>query len=298
MQAVTKIFRNPTLGIVHLCRIFPFRLISDKKYLELFFYAYQGKKLNLDNPNTFNEKLQWLKLYDRNPLYTELSDKYLVREYVKETIGEQYLTRLYGVWDKVNGTILNDLPNQFVLKCNHDSGSVVICRDKRSVDWKKAFAKLNKNVSKNYYWKSREYNYLNIQRRIIAEEYLTDGNNDELTDYKVFCFDGEAKFIQVDSGRFSNHIRNFYDCDWNFLDVEYGCKNDSKRLDRRPDELPEILALAEKLSKGMPHVRVDFYVSNHRVYFGEMTFHHGGGAMIVRPYDYDIIWGNYLHLPQ
>ncbi len=295
---IKKIFNLPLVA-THLCMHWPFNKISDERFLKYSFRAYQDRKLDLENPKSFNEKLQWLKIYDRKDEYTTLTDKYLVREYVKEKIGEKYLIPLLGVWDNAKDIDFDSLPDEFVLKCNHDSGSVVICKDKKTFDKKKAIKKLNKALEIQYFRKSREWNYKNIERKIIAERLMKNNDGEqELTDYKYFCFDGEPKFIQVDTGRFTDHVRNFYDPDWNFIDVKNGCKNDSSIIVPEPKQHKEMLELARKLSLGMAHVRVDFYISNEEILFGELTFHHGGGFMKVEPYEYDLKWGEYLKLPK
>lgn len=284
--------------MAHVCRYWPFRMISDERYLKMFYKGYQHRNLNLSNPRTFNEKLQWLKLYDRRPEYTEMSDKYLVRDYVKKKIGEKYLVPLLGVWEHVDEIDYDALPEQFVLKCNHDSGSVCVCKDKETFDFKSAKKKLKKALHTQYYWKSREWNYRNIKRKIVAESYLENDESGDLADYKYFCFDGEPQFIQVDISRFTNHVRNFYDCNWKFIDVEYGCKNDELKVLPKPKEHEEMIKLAKILSVGYPHVRVDFYVCKKQVFFGELTFHHGGGVMPIYPFQYDEQWGKLLNLPK
>lgn len=295
---IIRVIKNPELLIVHICRYWPFRLISDKLYIKIYFKAYQGYKLNLDSPQTFNEKLQWLKLYDRNEKYTMLTDKYMVREYIKNEIGEEYLIPILGAWDNANQINFDKLPNQFVLKCNHDSGSVVICKNKEELNIKEAICKLNKALKKQYFWKSREYNYKNIKRKIIAEKYMEDEEEHDLKDYKFFCFNGEPKFIQVDMGRFTNHIRNFYTTDWNYIPVNFNCYNDEKVIVQKPKKLEEMLSLVKKLSKNFVMVRVDLYQINGKIYFGEMTFHHGGGGDRIRPFEYDKEWGKYIKLDQ
>lgn len=294
-ESVKKMF-NPWLVLTHTCRYFPFKYLPDKLCLKIFYKAYLDRFPDFKNPKSYNEKLQWLKLYDRNPLYTDLSDKYLVRDYVAKKIGDKYLVPLLGVWDRVEDIDYNSLPGQFVLKCNHDSGSVVICKDKNSFDYAAANKKLKKCLKTQFYWKGREYNYKHINRKIVAEQYMQNLGADELTDYKFFCFDGVPKFIQVDRGRFIDHIRNFYDSDWNYIDVEYGCKNDNSCLDEKPINFDEMLELAKILSEGFVHVRVDFYNANNKVYFGELTFHHGSGFMTLSPEEYDYKWGDYLNL--
>lgn len=289
--------KNKVVVLVHLCRYWPFRLVSDEYYLKLFYYAYQDKKLDLNQPVTFSEKLQWLKLYDRKSEYTMMTDKYKVREFVKNTIGEKYLIPILGVWDDANEIDFSLLPEQFVLKSNNDSGTVIICKNKKDFNKKEAIGRLNKALRTNYFWKGREWNYKDIIPKVIAEKYMNDGNEDGLTDYKYFCFDGEPKFVQVDSGRFKKHIRNFYTVDWEYIEVENGCRSDKNKVMQKPKNHSEMLNLARKLSQNIPHVRVDFYVSNGKVFFGEMTFHHGGGAMKVEPFEYDKLWGSYLRLP-
>lgn len=298
MNKIKKAFKNPRLIVMHMCRKWPFYYISDKAYLNLFYRTNHGKNMNWETPVTFNEKLQWLKLYDRRPEYVDLTDKLKVRDFVRERIGEEYLVPIYGSWTCAEEIPYDELPEKFVLKCNHDSGSVVICENKSALDKKKAAKKLNKALKYDYYRESREYNYHGIEPRIMAEQYLSNDGNDELTDYKFFCFDGEPKFIQVDTGRFKKHIRNFYDAEWNFIDVENGCEHDEKCIIEKPEQLEKMLALAKELSAGFPHVRVDFYYSSGRIYFGELTFHHGGGAMAVSPHEYDVLWGSYITLPE
>lgn len=297
INKIKKAVNNPRLFLTHLCQYWPFRYISDENYLKLFFRAHQGYKLDLENPKTFNEKLQWLKLYERRPEYALMTDKYLVREYIKEKIGEEVLIPLLGVWENAKDIDFNKLPNSFVLKCNHDSGSVVVCSDKNKLDIAETIKKLNKALKIQYYWKSREWNYHDIKPRIIAEKYMTDESGVGLTDYKFFCFNGVPSFIQLDRGRFVNHIRNFYTSNWEYIPVEYGCKNDPSLEIEKPIQFEKMMKYAKKLSKGIPHVRVDFYISGGKIYFGELTFHHGGGAMNVVPFSYDEEWGKLLELP-
>ncbi len=282
--------------LLYLCEKKPFRWISDRKYIELFFRVKQGYKLDLDHPETFNEKLQWLKLYDRNPLYTELTDKYLVRDYVAKTIGEQYLVPLLGVWDKAEDIDFDQLPDQFVLKCNHDSGSAIICNDKDNFDREGAIQWLNNSLGRNYFWKGREYNYKNIERKIIAEEIVANERGSHQM-YRFLCFDGEPRFVcfAINPGP----VFNYYDMDWNVLDVNYGFWDcDSKRDVKRPRNFDRMVDLARKLSKDIPHVRVDLYDTGENVFFSELTFHHFGGARRCSPFKYDILFGAFLKLPK
>lgn len=297
MEDFFKKITNPKLVTLHLCRHWPFRLISDEAYLKLLHLTFQERHLDLDNPKSFNEKIEWLKLYDRRQEYTMMTDKYLVRNYVAQKIGEEHLIPLLGVWDNANQIDFNQLPDKFVLKCNHDMGSVVICSDKKTFNEKRARRELNKHLRINYFWPSREYNYFNIDRKIIAEEFISDENSSELSDYKFFCFDGVPRLIQVDKNRFTDHVRNFYTPNWEYIEVENGCKTDNNLKIERPDNLEEMLEIASTLSNGYPHIRVDLYNVSGKILFGELTFHHGGGAMKVIPYKYDEIWGSYLTLP-
>jgi len=277
-----------------------FNWMPDSLYLRMIFRVKFGYSLNLKNPQTFSEKLQWLKLYDRNPLYTELVDKYEVRKYIAETIGEEYLIPLLGVWDNVDEIDFAKLPNQFVLKNTHDSGSIVICKDKDSFDIKKAKKRLRKYLKRNPYWATREWPYKNIKPRIIAEEYKVDESKVELKDYKIFCFNGEPKYMQVDFDRYKDHKRNIYDENWDFLDFEIKYPNDKMENISRPRKYEEILLLARKLSANIPHVRVDFYYIENKeftyILFGELTFYHGSGLEIFKPKEWDKKFGDLLEL--
>lgn len=297
IASIKRALKNPLLFLVHLFDRKPFCFwMSDKNWLKMMFYAYHHKKLNLDNPQTYNEKLQWLKLYDRKPEYRMMSDKFAVRKFVAEKIGEEHLIPLLGAWDDADDIDFDSLPNQFVLKCNHDSAGLIICKDKIKLDIEKAKRKLKKCLKRDYFWAGREDNYRVAQKKIIAEKYMTDGDKDELTDYKFFCFNGEPKYIQVDTGRFTRHVRNFYDTSWNFIDVQNGCANDKKCIISCPHKFEEMLKFARILSEGLVHVRVDLYDINDEIYFGELTFHHGGGGMRVIPEHYDYEWGSYLNI--
>ncbi len=298
-NAIKRVLKNPKILLVHIFQKAPFKyVISDESFVKLFYFTYIGKKLDLSNPEGFNEKLQWLKLYDRKDEYSDLTDKLKVRKYVADKIGEEHLVPLLGIWDSAGQIEIDKLPDKFVLKCNHDSASVVICTDKEKFNLEKAQKKLRKALRVDYYYVGREYNYHNIVRKIIAEQYLSNESDGGLTDYKFFCFDGEPKFIQVDTGRFSDHVRNFYTMDWEYINVSYGKPNSINAIIPKPEVFSEMVEYAKILSKGFVHVRVDFYCTGNHVYFGEMTFHHGGGAMIISPEYYDKVWGTYCKLPK
>ena len=253
------------------------KYISDKTYLKLLYETRIGKKLNLKNPITFDEKLQWLKLYDRKDEYTVWADKYEVRNYVAEKLGEQYLIPLLGVWNSADELKLDDLPEQFVLKCTHDSASVCICTNKKNFDWNAAMDKLQKSLNQNYYWHSREWPYKNITPRIIAEAYMTDESGTELKDYKIYTFGGEPYLIQVDFDRFHNHRRNLYTTEWEYIDETIEYSKDPNVKIAKPEHLEEMLECSRKLAVGTISLRTDFYSINGKIYFGEITFYQEAG---------------------
>lgn len=254
------------------------RFIPDKYYLKKWYKFKTGKELNLKNPQSFNEKLQWLKLYDRNPNYSKMVDKYEVRQYIKEKIGEEHLIPLVGgPWKNFEDIDFTKLPDQFVLKCTHDSGSVEICKNKKEFDIEKVRKKFNYTLKRNYYYYGREWPYKNVKPRIIAEKYLLDDSGIEPKDYKIFNFNGEPHIIQVDLDRFVNHRHNYYTTKWEFLDMYIDDPNDPNVIIECPPELDELLRLARQLSKGIPHLRTDFYIMKGKILFGELTFYHAGG---------------------
>ena len=259
-----------------ICYLFN-KQLPDKLYIRMMYYVKLGKKLHLKNPVLFNEKLNWMKLYQRNPEYTRWADKYEVREFVKETIGEEYLLPILGVWNSVEEIPFEELPGQFVLKCTHDSASVVICKDKEHFDIEQAKEKLRNCMKTNYFWASREWPYKNIRPRIIAEQYMVDESHTELKDYKIYCFSGKPELIQVDFGRFTKHERNLYTTDWEYVDERFEYPNNPEVQIPKPEHLEEMLALASKLAGNIPSVRIDFYSINGKNYFGEITFYQEGG---------------------
>lgn len=276
--------------------------LSDERFLKRMFKDKTGYDLNLDNPQTFNEKLQWLKIHDRKPEYTVMVDKYKVKQYIAEKIGEQYVIPLLGVWDNANDIDFNKLPDKFVLKCNHNSGEgMFICKDKSKLDDKKISSirkKLNSAVSRNYFWQGREWPYKNVERKIIAEKYMEDAKTGELIDYKFMCFNGEVKCSFVCNDRFSNDGLKvtFYDKEWNIMPFERHYPR-SRTPIAKPYCYDEMIKIAEKLSENIPFVRVDFYEINNQIYFGEMTFFPGGGMEEFTPVDWDYTLGSWLRLP-
>ena len=276
------------------------RFIPDKIYLKSRYKARIGKKLNLKNPKTFNEKLQWLKLYDRKPEYTVMVDKHEVKKYVADKIGKDYIIPTLGVWDKFDDIDFDALPEQFVLKCTHDSGGLVICKDKSQLDIEQARKKIDKCLKRNYYWHGREWPYKNVRPRIIAEQYMEDEETAELRDYKFFCFDGVAKalFIATDRSNKEEETKfDFYDMEFNHLPFTNGHPN-ANSAPQKPENFDKMRELAGKLSENIPHLRVDFYEVNGRIYFGELTFSHWNGMTPFGPEEWDETFGGWINLPK
>lgn len=273
-------------------------ILSDKIFFKLIFKCRMGYDLNLDNPKTFNEKLNWLKLYDRNPFYTTLVDKYAVKQYVSNKIGPQYIIPTLGVWNNFEEIDFNMLPNQFVLKCTHDSGGLVICKDKSFFDMADAKKKLTRSLKRNYYKSYGEWPYKDVPPRIIAEKYMEDENG-ELRDYKFFCFDGIVKSLFIATDRQKKDVAtkfDFFDREFNHLPFTKGHPN-SIIPPTKPSCFNEMIRLAEILSENIPHVRVDLYEIKGKVYFGEMTFYDNSGIVPFNPPIYDEIWGEWIRLP-
>ena len=271
--------------------------MSDEAFLKRKFKLRMGYELDLDNPKTFNEKLQWLKLHDRDPLYTKLVDKYEVRKYIAEKIGEEYLIPLVGgPWNSPDEIDFDALPDQFVLKCTHDSGGVIICKDKSKLDILAAKEKLAKRLKRNYYWTNREWPYKDVPPRIIAEKYMEDETG-ELRDFKVFCFNGTPELVQVDYARFADHQRNIYSTDWKLTEFSSLYRSNADVDIPRPQNLEEMLAIAAKLSKNMTEIRIDMYSISGRTYIGEITFFHEYGFGKISPEEWDGILGARIELP-
>ena len=273
-------------------------LWPDELYIKLRFYFMCGYLPNLRTPQNYNEKLQWLKVNDYHEDYSVLVDKYEVKSHVESIIGSEHIIPTIGVWDSFQNIDFDNMPNQFVLKTTHDSGGVVIVKDKQSFDCQKAAKLLTKSLRNNFYKYNREYPYKSVKPRIIAEEYLVDESGQELKDYKFFCFNGVPKVIQVDYDRFNGHKRNMYDTEWKRLPFTLGFPTDWKRDFSKPKNLDLMLDIASRLSKNIPHVRVDLYNVDGHVYFGELTFFHGGGYEKFTPKEWDHTFGDWIVLPQ
>lgn len=273
-----------------------FNVIPDRFFVPFQYKMATGQRLNLNDVSTFNEKIQWMKLFDKNPAYPIIVDKYKVRRYVSERIGGEYLIPLLGHWNSLDEINIDILPEQFVIKCNHDSGGISICQDKRKYDWNSEKRRLSIHVHQNHYYLSREWAYKEVKPCIIAEKYMKDDKTGELRDYKFFCFNGEPKYVQVDFNRFVDHKRNIYDINWNFVNLTIKCQNDSSRIIEKPEEFETMIKVAKELSMGLPQVRVDLYSVNGKVYFGELTLYHGSGFEKFTPDEYGQEFGSYIDL--
>lgn len=278
-------------------KVGPFNDMPDEQFIRLQYALKMKKDLNLDNPKTFNEKLQWLKLYDRNPLYTKLVDKYTVREFVADRIGEEYLIPLYGVYEDYDAIDFNALPESFVLKMTHTSGGVYVTQNKEKIDHEKWREEMDAWLHSNYYWVHREWPYKNVPPRIIAEKFMVDESGTDLKDYKFFCFDGEPKMLFIGSQRATDLRFDFFDMNFNHLPVQQQTKNSDRDL-KKPKGFDKMVELARELSQGIPHVRVDFYDINGQIYFGELTFYHNGGHEPFTPDSFDYKLGELLTLPE
>ena len=299
LQIVNELKRI-CLSLLEKAELVKRKFVNPEKYIKTLFLQRMGYPLNLDNPRTYSEKLQWLKLYWHLPILTTLVDKYAVKEFVRERIGDKYIIPTLAVWDSVKEIQWEELPNQFVLKCTHDSGGLVICKDKSRFDRRQAIKVINKSLSNNYYYFGYEWPYKNVQPRIIAEPYLEDSATKELRDYKFFCFNGKVKalFIATDRNVTGVDVKfDFFDDNFHHLPFKQGHEN-AAAMPQKPVCFEEMKQLACRLSEGFPHVRVDLYEVDGRVFFGEMTFFHHGGWTKFDPEDWDSIFGGWLSLPE
>jgi len=299
LRTLVKLLKNPQELKYQVINKYPWIIKDDRKYIEFIWKHRMSYPLNLDNPTTYNEKLQWMKLYDRRPEYTTMVDKYAVKKYVADIIGEEYIIPTLGVWDKPEDIEWDNLPDQFVLKCTHDSGGLVICHKKSDLDIESATRKLKNSLNTNFFLAAREWPYKNVPRRIIAEQYMEDSETKELRDYKFFCFNGEPKalFIATDRQNREEPYFDFFDMTFNHLDMRHGHPN-APHLPDKPKCFDEMKELAAKLSKGYPHIRVDLYEVNGKVYFGELTLFHHTGMVDFDPASWDDIFGSWIELPK
>ena len=272
--------------------------MPDEEYLRRLFRYRMGYELDLENPRTFNEKLQWLKLYDRKPIYTTMVDKYEMKQYVSGIIGEKYVIPTLGVWDKEDEIDFAALPDQFVLKCTHDSHDIIICKDKAKLNIREAKRKMRKGLKRNYYYAHREWCYKNVKPRVIAEKFMSN-HGEDLIDYKVHNFNGVPKVILVSKDRFSegHYTQDFYDCEWNHLSVKRPKTTNATVEMKKPECLSEMLDISCVLSKEIPFLRTDFYIIEEKLYVGELTFFPASGLLRFEPEAFDYELGSYLKLP-
>ncbi len=296
LKKVVNVLKNPKRLFLYIISFRAFRFLPDELYLKIKFRLITGKRLNLNNPMTFNEKLQWLKLYDRKPEYTLMVDKYCVRKYIKDTIGEKYLIPLLGIYDKFEDINFDKLPNQFVLKPNHTSGDVFICRDKSKIDYKKLRNEVNKWLKREYFWLHREWPYKDIKPKIICEEFISD-SKDIPDDYKILCFNGKAKLIEVHIDRYGDHRQDFYDLNWNKTTISQNPPK-SDIVYKKPNKFDEMIKLSEILAANMVHVRIDWFIVKDKLYFGEITFYDGSGFVPFDDEKDDLLLGSWIELPK
>lgn len=278
-------------------RVSAYPALPDETALRLLYRTNLGRKLDLNDPKTFNEKLQWLKLHDRNPIYTTLVDKYRVKQWVADRIGEQYVTPTYAAWERVEDIDISELPERFVLKTNHDSGSVAICRDRKTFDLEAARKMLAKSLRRNFYWSNREWPYKDVEPLVFAEEYLDPNEGDDLADYKLFRFSGGRLLTLVCEDRLSDAgmSKTFFDEEWRALPVSEG-GHPTNRDASRPAHHARMMELTDRLAEGMPFCRVDFYESARGLLFGEMTLYPNAGFERFDPASTDAEWGAWIDL--
>lgn len=297
LQATAPRHKTSFLRRASLAALEHLTFLDDATYLKMRYALKMGKRLDLDDPKTFNEKLQWLKLHDRNPLYTTLVDKAAVKPWVAERIGWEHVVPTLGVWDSFDKIDFDELPERFVLKCTHDSGGLAICRDRATFDMDAARKKIEKSLRRNYYFHGREWPYKDVCPRVLAEEYLDSPATSEITDYKLMCFNGRARCAFTCTGRAGGDLRvDFFDLDWNRLPFtrHYSASDVPPEA---PLRLHEMVGISERLAKGMPFVRVDFYEVAGETYFGELTFYPGNGMEEFDPEQWDEELGSWVTLP-
>lgn len=292
-------FRNPLRALKYaLSHYVPWIIKDDELYLKTCYFFATRRILHLENPQTFTEKLQWLKLHDRNPLYTQLVDKYEVKRYITDLLGEEYVIPTYGIWERFDDINFDDLPEQFVLKCTHDSGGLVICKAKALLDMATARKKITKSLHNKFYLEGREYQYKDVKPRIIAEQYLEQENGESIKDYKVLCFNGLAKLIEYHSDRYtSHHTQDFYDINWNKTSISQGGPDSvSDYVVDAPKNLRKMIDYSELITKGMAHCRVDWYEIGKELYFSEITFYDSSGFDRMDRDEDELMLGSWINI--
>jgi len=296
IRKIKTVIRNPKSLLIKIL-YYTSPLYSDRIYLRMLFPLKAGYKLNLQDPQSFNEKLQWLKIHYRKPIMTAMVDKYEAKKYTAEIMGEEYVIENYGVWNNFDEIDFDQLPEQFVLKTTHDQGGVIICTDKANFDVAKARKKLNRCLQTKHYYLTREWPYKDVQPRIIAEKLLVDPQKKDLWDYKFYCFHGDPKMMYISMGRNSSFVPfYFFDKNFNYVDIERPGHESDGKIIKKPENWDEMIFLAKKASKGFPHVRVDFYNIEGEIYSGEYTFYQGGGMMPFTDKKWDYKFGSWIDL--
>ncbi|MCH5166328.1 MAG: hypothetical protein J1F35_00410 [Erysipelotrichales bacterium] len=272
------------------------KILPDRIYIQLYYFFRFHKFCHLKNPKTYNEKIQWLKLYDRNPMYSNLVDKYEVKKIVANIIGEEHIIKTLGIWENFDEIDFKKLPNQFVLKCTHDSEGIIVVKDKNKLNYRKAKRKIERAMKCNFFYIGREWPYKNVKPRIIAEEYMEDNTYHELRDYKFLCFNGKPEIMYIAAGRFNHQTTiDFYDMDFNHLDITHHYPKSLVRIEK-PITFNKMIELSKKLSKDFKHIRVDFYEVNGKIYFGELTFYSFSGFSKIEPIEWDYKLGELINL--
>lgn len=274
------------------------KFLDDESYIKKEYYYKMGKILDLDNPQSFNEKLQWLKIHDRKEIYTFMVDKAAVKDYIGEMLGREYLIPTIGIWDNADDIDFSILPQQFVLKCTHNSGGVIICRNKSSFNIEDAKKSLNKSIKRNYYYEHREWVYKDVPHRIIAEKYMSNPGEKSLMDYKFYCFNGKPLFLYVSVG-LENHKNaqiSFFDMEWNVTVFGRSDYKPLKNIPPKPKNFNEMVSIAKRLSQNIPFVRVDLYEIRGKIFFSELTFCPCAGMMFFEPPEADLEIGKLLEL--
>ena len=297
-ERLKRILSNPGIVFLGLGGRGFFKWMSDRTYLKIAYRLNLHEKLNLEKPEGYNAKLQWIKLYDHRPEYVRMVDKYEAKKYVSSIIGEQYIIPTIGVWDHFDYIEFNLLPDRFVLKCTHDSGGLIICKSKKNFDYESAKKNIESCLKRSYYWQGREWPYKKVKPRIIAEEYMEDSVTHDLRDYKFFAFDGvvRALFIATERQTAGEDTKfDFFDMNFRHLDLKHGHMN-AKTPPRKPVNFEKMKELAAILSKGYPQMRIDFYEVNGKIYFGELTLFHHGGMVPFQPPKWDKVFGEWISL--
>lgn len=295
---IKRIIFNKQIRFNYLTKLGLYNSISDEQFLKKQWKTFFNTELNLKSPKTFNEKLQWLKINDRKEIYTKMVDKYEAKNYVADVIGKEYIIPTIGIYNKLSDIDLSKLPDKFVMKCTHDSGGLIICKDKKQLNFNKEKKKIAKRLKRNFYYSGREWPYKNVKPRIIVEKYLEDKKINELRDYKFFCFNGEPKIMYIsDNSHRANQHCCFYDMQFNKLNIKRKDYKEFEQIVEKPHNFNKMIKFSKMLSKDIPHVRVDWYEVNGKLYFGELTFYTCSGFIPFETEEWDYKMGEMLELP-